>query len=259
MKFAITALLFSALAAAAPLNTTEPVVTVRVSTTQTFYTTVWANCTTTVTASLAPSLAASSISSVYPLWPASSSAPLVTSTSTAAPAPAAPVSSSVVPVSTSSLSSEVSTHDQDYHTSTVIITSVIPSTTVPSASSSSELTVTTTVMTNAASAATDTVYGGDGTWYETGLGACGWVNKDTDYIAAIGHGLFDQYTPGTNPNVNTLCGRKIRAYFQGKYVDVTAVDRCEGCKPYDLDFSPAAFTQLADQLVGRIKITWEWL
>lgn len=247
MKFAITALLFSALAAAAPVNTTEPVVTVRVSTTQTFYTTVWANCTTTVTEALASS-------SVYPVWSSSSSAPLVTPITTSA-APVATPAAAAAPVSTSSLISEASVH-----TSTVFITSVVPSSTVPLPSStSSELTVTTTVVTNAASAATDTVYGGDGTWYETGLGACGWVNKDSDYIVAIGHGLFDQYTPGTNPNVNTLCGKKIRAYFQGKYVDVTAVDRCEGCKPYDLDFSPAAFTQLADQLVGRIKITWEWL
>ncbi|KAF8000259.1 hypothetical protein HF325_005188 [Metschnikowia pulcherrima] len=65
--------------------------------------------------------------------------------------------------------------------------------------------------------------------------------------------------PEQTRNENTLCGKKIRAYYQGKSVEVTAVDRCEGCKPYDIDFSPAAFSQLADQLVGRIKITWEWI
>ena len=31
------------------------------------------------------------------------------------------------------------------------------------------------------------------TYYDTGLGACGWENKDTDLIVAVGHGLFDGY------------------------------------------------------------------
>lgn len=53
--------------------------------------------------------------------------------------------------------------------------------------------------------------------------------------------------------------QKIRAYYEGNSVDVTVVDRCEGCAYNDLDFSPSAFTQLADKSLGRIDITWEWL
>ncbi|OBA22132.1 barwin-like endoglucanase, partial [Metschnikowia bicuspidata var. bicuspidata NRRL YB-4993] len=102
-------------------------------------------------------------------------------------------------------------------------------------------------------------YSGDGTYYDTGLGACGETNTNDDYIVALSHVLFDQYTPGTNPNDNTLCGREIIASYEGKSVKVTAVDRCEGCLEYDLDFSPAAFKQLADPDLGRIKITWEWV
>ena len=33
----------------------------------------------------------------------------------------------------------------------------------------------------------------------------------------------------------------------------------EGCAYNDLDFSPAAFDKLADESLGRIDITWEWL
>jgi hypothetical protein len=45
----------------------------------------------------------------------------------------------------------------------------------------------------------------------------------------------------------------------GKSINVTATDRCEGCDVTNLDFSPAAFKELADESVGRIKnITWIW-
>lgn len=36
-------------------------------------------------------------------------------------------------------------------------------------------------------------YSGDGTFYDTGLGACGITNNDNDFIAAIGHGGFDSF------------------------------------------------------------------
>lgn len=46
---------------------------------------------------------------------------------------------------------------------------------------------------------------------------------------------------------------------QGKSVEVTVTDRCTGCAETDLDFSPSAFDQLADETVGRISgMTWVW-
>lgn len=75
------------------------------------------------------------------------------------------------------------------------------------------------------------IFGGVGTWYETGLGACGITNKDTDFIAAVGHTFFDTYPyvtwlyglccrslsyhsgyNGVNPNDNPICGKKITAH-----------------------------------------------
>ena len=52
-----------------------------------------------------------------------------------------------------------------------------------------------------------------GTYYATGLGACGITNTDSDYIAAVSHTLFDTYPGynGVNPNNNPICGRKATA------------------------------------------------
>ncbi|KAJ4485265.1 RlpA-like double-psi beta-barrel-protein domain-containing protein-containing protein [Lentinula aciculospora] len=106
---------------------------------------------------------------------------------------------------------------------------------------------------------------GDGTYFEPGLGACGITNSATDYIAAIGEDFFDQYaihmgvTSG-NPNENPICNKKVIATYQGKSVTVAITDRCGGCtNPYSLDFTLTAFSQLADQSVGRITgMTWVW-
>lgn len=100
---------------------------------------------------------------------------------------------------------------------------------------------------------------GDGTFYEPGLGACGMVNVVTDLIVAVAHNIFDNYPGATaNPNNNPICGKVVTAHYQGKSVPVTIVDRCGGCSgDGDLDFTITAFTQLADEAVGRIHgITW---
>ncbi|THH30081.1 hypothetical protein EUX98_g4101 [Antrodiella citrinella] len=106
------------------------------------------------------------------------------------------------------------------------------------------------------------VFSGDGTFYETGLGACGITNVDTDFIAAIGFAAFDSYPgyTGGNPNNNPICGKKVTAHYQGKQVTVAITDRCAGCEiATSLDFSPSAFDQLADPAVGRIHgVTWSY-
>lgn len=40
---------------------------------------------------------------------------------------------------------------------------------------------------------TGATHSGDGTFYGTGLGSCGITNKDTDYIAAVSHILYDSF------------------------------------------------------------------
>ncbi|KAK7694839.1 hypothetical protein QCA50_002027 [Cerrena zonata] len=120
----------------------------------------------------------------------------------------------------------------------------------------------TTTASSGGSGSGDT-YSGDGTFYDTGLGACGITNSDSDFIAAIGHGGFDSFPGynGANPNNNPICNKEALVHYQGKSVKVKITDRCGGCdNPYSLDFSPAAFQQLADPSVGRIHdITWSWV
>lgn len=104
-------------------------------------------------------------------------------------------------------------------------------------------------------------HSGDGTYYGTGLGACGITNSDSDYIAAVSHTLFDGFPGynGVNPNSNPVCGKRATAHYNGKSVSFTVTDRCVGCAEWDLDFSPAAFSQLADESVGRLHgVTWSF-
>ncbi|KAF8507106.1 RlpA-like double-psi beta-barrel-protein domain-containing protein-containing protein [Russula emetica] len=103
---------------------------------------------------------------------------------------------------------------------------------------------------------------GEGTFYAPALGACGIESSPTQLVAAVSWQLYDTfpgYTPG-NPNTNPVCGRKITANYKGKSVEVTVVDRCTGCNETSLDFSPAAFSELADQAIGRLyDMSWTWM
>ncbi|CAK9441140.1 uncharacterized protein LODBEIA_P50090 [Lodderomyces beijingensis] len=134
-----------------------------------------------------------------------------------------------------------------------VTTQAAPPPPPPAQTTTSSAPSTTTTQANGA------VQSGQGTYYDVGMGACGVVHSNSENVIAISHQLFDKYTPGGNPNHNTLCGKKIRASYQGKSVDVTIVDRCEGCQYNDLDFSPTAFESIADKGLGRIPITWQWL
>ncbi|KIP03468.1 hypothetical protein PHLGIDRAFT_77537 [Phlebiopsis gigantea 11061_1 CR5-6] len=107
-------------------------------------------------------------------------------------------------------------------------------------------------------AAPASVNNGDATFYETGLGACGKVNHNTDHIAAVSRQFFDSVDGGSaNPNLNHVCGKTATIHAGDKSTTVTIVDRCAGCLgPTDLDLSPAAFKDLAPLSVGRMKMTW---
>ncbi|EJD55615.1 barwin-like endoglucanase [Auricularia subglabra TFB-10046 SS5] len=103
---------------------------------------------------------------------------------------------------------------------------------------------------------------GDGTFFDTGLGACGQTTSNSDFIVAVSMDLYDSFPgySGGNPNNNPICGKKVKANYQGKSVTVTVVDRCVGCACGALDFSPAAFEKLADFGEGRIHgVTWSFV
>ncbi|KAL4062210.1 RlpA-like double-psi beta-barrel-protein domain-containing protein-containing protein [Scleroderma yunnanense] len=102
---------------------------------------------------------------------------------------------------------------------------------------------------------------GQGTFFNTGLGACGLINENSEHIAAVSNLLFDNYPgyDGGDSDGNPVCGRQVIAYYEGKSTVVTITDSCADCALTDLDFTPTAFSDLADQDIGRIDISWEWL
>lgn len=42
-------------------------------------------------------------------------------------------------------------------------------------------------------------------------------------------------------------------------MQVTVVDRCEGCERDDVDLSESAFGKVAKMEEGRVRGAWEWV
>lgn len=108
----------------------------------------------------------------------------------------------------------------------------------------------------------DGPFTGQGTFFDTGLGACGITNNDTNMICAISKLRFDTFPGynGINPNSNPVCNRQISLSYGGKSILLAVVDRCEACAMGDIDMTPTAFQQLAPLAVGRLDgITWSFV
>ncbi|KAL0945409.1 hypothetical protein HGRIS_000901 [Hohenbuehelia grisea] len=105
-------------------------------------------------------------------------------------------------------------------------------------------------MANAAAVdASAAAFGGDATYYYTGLGACGAYSQNSDFIVALPP---SQYNNGAN------CWRHIKVQYQGRTIDATVVDLCPGCGGDSIDLSPGAFQALSSLDAGRIRVTWNW-
>ncbi|CAE6440803.1 unnamed protein product [Rhizoctonia solani] len=90
---------------------------------------------------------------------------------------------------------------------------------------------------------------GRGTWYNpsVGTGACGWRNKDSELVVALGPSKYKKVKK---------CGQSITVKSGGKSVNVKVVDLCPSCGGGSLDLSPAAFKKLAPLSKGVIQVTW---
>ncbi|KAJ1928388.1 hypothetical protein IWQ60_002110 [Tieghemiomyces parasiticus] len=111
---------------------------------------------------------------------------------------------------------------------------------------------------NSTSSGSGEQFTGDLTYYSpsVGLGACGWQNSDSDFVAALN---APQFGNPANPNANPLCGQKALVTGPKGSVTVTIVDKCPPCKSGDLDLSVGAFDQIADQAAGRVPVSWTWV
>lgn len=97
-------------------------------------------------------------------------------------------------------------------------------------------------------------YKGEVTFYDAGLGACGWVNDgSTENVVALAHGYM-----GEQSNGNPFCGKMIEVTHNGKKVIAKVVDKCMGCSGMDIDLSRVAFGQIANFDEGRLTSGCSW-
>ncbi|KAI0791835.1 RlpA-like double-psi beta-barrel-protein domain-containing protein-containing protein [Abortiporus biennis] len=92
---------------------------------------------------------------------------------------------------------------------------------------------------------------GRGTFYYTGLGACGWTNHDSEAVIAISSSIFGK---GGN------CGQyvQITNTKNKKTTFAKTVDSCPGCGSGDLDMSPSTFQKLGTLDQGVLSISWHF-
>ncbi|KAI4156572.1 MAG: hypothetical protein L6R39_001082 [Caloplaca ligustica] len=97
---------------------------------------------------------------------------------------------------------------------------------------------------------------GDITYYDTGLGACGWTNDGTrEKVFALAHGMM-----GEQSNGNPFCGRRAEISLDGNTVVGRLVDKCGGCEGQSIDLSHALFDVLAPESKGRISdVKWHFI
>ncbi|EPS98413.1 hypothetical protein FOMPIDRAFT_144446 [Fomitopsis schrenkii] len=98
-----------------------------------------------------------------------------------------------------------------------------------------------------------TTYTGRGTWYDVGLGACGYTDVDTDYIVAISTDIYasgshcDEYIRITNTANDVVAYGKTR-------------DKCMGCASSAIDLSSSLFEALgADLGEGVLTVSWYFM
>ncbi|KAK8858920.1 hypothetical protein IAR55_003151 [Kwoniella newhampshirensis] len=97
---------------------------------------------------------------------------------------------------------------------------------------------------------------GQATYFEVGLGACGWNNVDSDYIVAVNSAQYGLNGYGGN------CGQSliITNTDNGKSVTASVADECPTCSWGSLDLSPSLFAALTDgnMDLGVFPISWHY-
>jgi len=95
-------------------------------------------------------------------------------------------------------------------------------------------------------------YNGRGTWFDAGLGACGWYNVNSDPIVAISQQIYDS---------GSHCSQYVRVtdLTTGRTEYGLTADECPECAPGDLDMSTGLFQKFADLDVGVLSIDWNFM
>ncbi|KAJ3503394.1 hypothetical protein NMY22_g18262 [Coprinellus aureogranulatus] len=86
-------------------------------------------------------------------------------------------------------------------------------------------------------------------FYDAGLGACGEVNSNSDFIVALNIAQWDN---------KAHCGETITISFGGKTARAKIMDLCPGCPYGGLDLTRGLFSYFASQDLGIIHGTWNF-
>jgi hypothetical protein len=87
------------------------------------------------------------------------------------------------------------------------------------------------------------------TYFVTGLGACGGVNKPSDFVVALN---MQQWEDGKH------CNAPVTITINGKTAHATIVDRCVGCGYNGLDFTSGLYSFFDPSLNGVLNGDWEY-
>lgn len=221
-------------------------------------TTVWVNADATQApvASTTPSSSTPSTTSTTSSTSSTAIAAQFYEPGTSSVAPVVPTPVSVAPATQAVAAEPTSIYVAAVQTTPAVVVQTTPVAVVVAATS------TPVVAAAATTAAASSSYGGtcssgsqcsgDITFYEAGLGACGWVNDGSvEDVIALPWGLM-----GTQSNGNPYCGMTVTIIKGTKKVTAKVVDKCMGCVGMAIDLSNHAFDQLADESVGRTTAQW---
>ncbi|KAI0696011.1 riboflavin-aldehyde forming enzyme [Cytidiella melzeri] len=90
------------------------------------------------------------------------------------------------------------------------------------------------------------------TWFDTGLGACGWTNVASDWIIALPAHLYDN---------GAHCGKSVEITntATGKKVQAKVADECMGCQGRSIDLTKGLFSQFAKLDDGIFPVDWRYI
>ncbi|KAJ6484723.1 RlpA-like double-psi beta-barrel-protein domain-containing protein-containing protein [Mycena sanguinolenta] len=90
-------------------------------------------------------------------------------------------------------------------------------------------------------------------WYlpNGGIGACGNVLQNGDFIVALGEGNWDD---------GAHCGQTVNVQYQDNTIQVTVQDLCPGCQGDNIDLSEGAMAALDPNYIndGVIPVVWSF-
>ncbi|PWN90135.1 hypothetical protein FA10DRAFT_266634 [Acaromyces ingoldii] len=99
-------------------------------------------------------------------------------------------------------------------------------------------------------------YSGRATYYQAGMGNCGWENTGADKIVALNTAQY-----GSTSDQSEHCGKKVRIHHNGQTQTATVADSCPTCNYGSLDMSKSLFGALTNDNfdLGEFQMTWEFV